>query len=52
MKGDPLADIRILQERANILMVLKEGDIFVDRRPGHSKEIVHARPDTWKIIDK
>jgi imidazolonepropionase-like amidohydrolase len=49
--GDPLADIRILQERKRIQMVMKEGDIFVDRRPGKSREVVHAEPDSWKIVD-
>ncbi len=49
--GDPLADIRILQERKRIQLVMKEGDIYVDRRPGHSKEIVHAEPDSWRKVD-
>ncbi|HSQ05517.1 MAG TPA: amidohydrolase family protein [Burkholderiales bacterium] len=49
--GDPLADIRILQERKRIQLVMKEGDIYVDRRPVHAKEIVHAEPDTWRKID-
>jgi hypothetical protein len=49
--GDPLADIRILQERKRIQLVMKEGDIYVDRRPGHSKEIIHAEPDSWRKID-
>jgi imidazolonepropionase-like amidohydrolase len=49
--GDPLADIRILQERKRIQLVMKEGDIFVDRRPGKSREVVHAEPDSWRIID-
>jgi imidazolonepropionase-like amidohydrolase len=49
--GDPLVDIRILQERKRIQMVMKEGDIFVDRRPGKSREVVHAEPDSWKIVD-
>jgi imidazolonepropionase-like amidohydrolase len=49
--GNPLDDIRILQEREKIHMVMKEGHVFVDRRPGHSKEIIPAEPDTWSIID-
>ena len=49
--GDPLDDIRILQERGKIQNVMKEGDIIVDRRPGHSKEIIHGEPDSWRIID-
>ncbi len=49
--GDPLADIRILQERKRIQLVMKEGEIYVDRRPGHSKEIIHAEPDNWRKYD-
>jgi imidazolonepropionase-like amidohydrolase len=49
--GNPLDDIRVLQERQKIHMVMKEGHVFVDRRPGHSKEIIPAEPDTWSIID-
>ena len=49
--GDPLADIRILQERKRIQMVMKEGKIYVDRRPGQSIEVVQAEPDSWRKID-
>lgn len=49
--GDPLDDIRVLQDRKKIHMVMKEGDIFVDRRPGHGKEVIHAEPGDWAKID-
>jgi len=49
--GDPLADIRVLQERKRIQLVMKEGETYIDRRPGHSREIVHAEPDSWRKID-
>ncbi len=49
--GNPLDDIRVLQDRGKIQMVMKEGEIFVDRRPGHSREVVHAEPDDWAKID-
>ncbi|MDH3230151.1 MAG: amidohydrolase family protein [Alphaproteobacteria bacterium] len=50
--GDPLADIRVLQERRNIHIVMKEGEVFVDRRPGQGgREVIHAEPDDWKKID-
>jgi imidazolonepropionase-like amidohydrolase len=52
VKGNPLTDIRVLQERSNIQLVLKEGDVYVDRRPGHRKEVLHAEPASWKIIDR
>lgn len=52
VKGNPLTDIRVLQERSNIQLVLKEGDVYVDRRPGHRKEVLHAEPESWKIIDR
>jgi imidazolonepropionase-like amidohydrolase len=51
VKGDPLADIRVLQERKNIGLVMKDGTIFVDRRPGKSKEVIDVEPDSWKFID-
>lgn len=52
VRGDPLADIRILQERNNIGLVMKEGNIHVDRRPGKGKEVINCEPDTWKLIDR
>jgi imidazolonepropionase-like amidohydrolase len=33
VRGDPLQDLRLLQNPANILVVMKEGHILVDRRP-------------------
>ncbi len=41
VKGDPLSDIRILQEKEKIMVVMKEGKVFVDRRPGHRKVVIH-----------
>lgn len=49
--GDPLADITCLQEKRNIALVMKEGTIHADRRPGKSKNVVQANPGSWKIID-
>jgi imidazolonepropionase-like amidohydrolase len=49
--GDPLADIRCLQEKKNIQIVMKEGRVYADRRPGHSKSVVNAEPGSWKIPD-
>ena len=49
--GDPLADIRILQERKRIQLVMKEGEVYIDRRPGFSREIIHSEPDSWRKID-
>jgi imidazolonepropionase-like amidohydrolase len=46
VKGDVTKDIRLLQERENIWMVMKEGKVYVDRRPGHRLEIIHNRE--WK----
>jgi imidazolonepropionase-like amidohydrolase len=50
--GDPLADIKVLQERERIVTVMKEGEVYIDRREGtHRKEVVHAKPDSWRKID-
>src|SRR3972149_3687677 len=49
--GDPLKNIRCLQEKKNIKVVMKEGKIHADRRPGRSKNVVNVKPGDWKIID-
>jgi len=49
--GDPLKDIRCLQEKKNIKIVMKEGRIYADRRPGKSKSVVNVKPGDWKIVD-
>ena len=49
--GDPLADIRCLQDKKNIQIVMREGKVYADRRPGHSKSVVNAEPGSWKIPD-
>ncbi|HSE00517.1 MAG TPA: amidohydrolase family protein [Burkholderiales bacterium] len=49
--GDPLKNIRCLQEKSNIKIVMKEGKIYADRRPGKSKSVVNVKPGDWKIID-
>jgi imidazolonepropionase-like amidohydrolase len=52
VNGDPLADIKCLQEKKNIQLVMKEGQVYADRRPGKpSKSVVNAQPGSWKIID-
>jgi len=52
VNGDPIADITVLQEKKNIQMVMKEGKVYADRRPGGpSKNVVNAQPGSWKIID-
>jgi imidazolonepropionase-like amidohydrolase len=49
--GDPLKNIRCLQEKKNIKVVMKEGRIYADRRPGKSRNVVNVKPGDWKIID-
>jgi imidazolonepropionase-like amidohydrolase len=49
--GDPLKNIRCLQEKKNIKIVMKEGRVYADRRPGSSKNVVNVKPGDWKIID-
>lgn len=48
--GNPLRDIRILQDREKIKMVMKDGKIFVDRRSGKRKAIIHDEAHQWKRI--
>jgi imidazolonepropionase-like amidohydrolase len=48
--GDPLLDIRVLQERNKIRLVMKEGRVYLDRRPGHEKYVIHDQSYGWKRL--
>jgi imidazolonepropionase-like amidohydrolase len=50
VEGNPLKDIRILQDRKKIQMVMKEGKIFVFRKPGREKYVIHDQDWGWKRI--
>ena len=49
--GDPLKNIAVLQEKKNIQIVMKEGRVYADRRPGNNKSVVNVAPGDWQIID-
>ncbi len=50
--GDPSRNIRCLQQKKNIHLVMKEGRVYADRRPGGAhKSVVNVKPGEWKIID-
>ncbi|MBI2509764.1 MAG: amidohydrolase family protein, partial [Betaproteobacteria bacterium] len=49
--GDPLKNIRCLQEKKNIQIVMKEGRIYADRRAGRNRNVVNVKPGEWKIVD-
>ena len=51
VNGDPLRNIRCLQDKKNIQIVMKEGKVYADRRPGHAKNVVNVKPGDWKIVD-
>jgi imidazolonepropionase-like amidohydrolase len=50
VEGNPLKDIRVLQDRRRIQMVMKEGKIFVFRKPGQEKYVIHDQDRGWKRI--
>lgn len=49
--GDPEQNIRVLEPRENIKMVVKEGHCYVDRRPGKDVKVIQADYGSWNIID-
>ena len=51
VNGDPLKDIACLQQKTNVQLVMKEGRVYADRRPGKSKSVVNVKPGEWKMID-
>jgi imidazolonepropionase-like amidohydrolase len=52
VRGDPIADIRILQQPSAVSMVMKEGCVYVDRMSGVPRTVRHPEPGAWKIIDR
>ncbi|NKQ58031.1 amidohydrolase family protein [Amycolatopsis sp. K13G38] len=45
---NPLDDITVLQERRSIELVMKDGSVVVDRRPGHpTRSAVHREAWDW-----
>ena len=49
--GDPSTDIKVLGKRENIQMVMKDGTVFVDRRPGKDVRVIQAEHKSWRIVD-
>ena len=51
VKGNPLDDITLLQDKENIRMVMKEGEANVDKISAIPRYVISAAPGSWKIID-
>ncbi len=49
--GNPVEDIKVLHEKGNIHLVIKDGEVHVDRRDGQQRSVISAEPGDWKIID-
>ena len=50
VEGNPLKNIRVLQDKKKIQMVMKEGKVFVFRKPGQEKYVIHDQSWGWKRI--
>jgi imidazolonepropionase-like amidohydrolase len=49
--GNPAEDITVLLPRENIKTVMKDGQIFVDRRQGHEKNVINVDYRSWALAD-
>ena len=49
--GNPLTDIKLLQDKANIRLVMRDGQAFVDRLSAQHTYIIHPYPEEITIID-
>ncbi len=47
--GNPLADIRVLQDPEKIRLVMKGGEVFVDRRQGYEKRVIQTDQTSWAL---
>lgn len=48
--GNPLDDIRLVTQRDHIKMVMKEGTVYVDRRPGSEKYLISNQRWDWRRL--
>ena len=51
VKGNPLSDIKLFQNKDNIRLVMRNGEAFVDKISQEQRYVIHAKPRSWKIID-
>lgn len=49
VSGNPYDDITVLTKKQNILVVMKEGKVYVDRRAGGRERLIHDASWGWKI---
>jgi imidazolonepropionase-like amidohydrolase len=52
VRGDPVADVRVLQNDSNIALVMKEGRVYIDRMAAVPRLVRHSEPGQWRIIDR
>ncbi|OGA47617.1 MAG: hypothetical protein A3F74_23040 [Betaproteobacteria bacterium RIFCSPLOWO2_12_FULL_62_58] len=50
--GDPSRDVRVLQDKDNIKLVMKEGQVHVDKISSRPRSIIQCEPGSWKILDR
>lgn len=51
VKGDPLKDITLFEEKGNIALVVKDGEVVADRRDGRIKGVIGREEGDWLKID-
>jgi imidazolonepropionase-like amidohydrolase len=49
--GDPSRDIRVLQERDRIKLVVKDGEVYVDKLSSDRKYVIHPHPTERLTVD-
>lgn len=49
--GSPDRNIKVLQKKENIKMVMKAGGVYIDRFTDTPRYVVHPAPPPWKKLD-
>jgi imidazolonepropionase-like amidohydrolase len=52
VRGNPAGDITLLQDANNIVFVMKEGNLYIDRTATPPRLVRHCELGQWKIIDQ
>jgi imidazolonepropionase-like amidohydrolase len=49
VRGDPTKDITLFMKPDNIRLVMKEGRVYVDKRPKHERSVLQERDRDWAV---
>jgi imidazolonepropionase-like amidohydrolase len=51
VSGDPSSDVSVLQDKSKLMLVMKAGEMYVDKLSRAPRYVMHPAHRTWPMID-